>query len=58
MLFNRLIAFVIQAEDQTKIIEERLVLITNSRVGLKFYRIILEFTHSLKCMDIVKLFLL
>ena len=54
--YNSLLAF--QAEDQTKIIEERIVLITNSRVGIKFYRIVLGFTHSMKCMYIIKLFLL
>ena len=34
-----------QAEDQTKIVEERLVLITNSRVGFKYNRMTIESTN-------------
>ena len=35
MRFSMTINQTFQAEDQTKIVEERLVLITNSRVGLE-----------------------
>ena len=35
-----------QAEDQTKIVEERLVLITNSRVSLKYYRMTIGSTSA------------
>ena len=35
-----------QAEDQTKIVEERLVLITNSRVRLKYHRMTIGSTNT------------